>query len=135
MKYKITFITALLVMLNCLTTKANDFNSNYNFNSYAKITEIDAALNEAKSFEEIKAVAFKMYAMVCEHFNDTCPPPKTKFLQLMCSDVTTRAKPPANEQEYYEYYYEKRFWEMACVNIGIDNEETIKRKLQLFWNK
>lgn len=113
--------------------KANEFN--YSISYYAKITAIDVALNKVKSFEEINAVALKMYAIVCKNFNDTCLPPKTSDYKEICAHVATRAKAPLNEIQYYEYYYEKKIDEMACVNIGVDNEETVRKKLQSFWNK
>lgn len=130
MKFKISFLTILL--LNVFITRASDFG---NFTPYAKITAIDKELSQAKSVEQIKAVALKMYAIICKHLNDTCPPPSKSDYEGILADIGTGAKAPANEIEYYEYNYEKRLLEMACVNIKVDNEETVKKKLQLFWNK
>jgi antitoxin component YwqK of YwqJK toxin-antitoxin module len=63
------------------------------------------------------------------------PEPQEGDYKAVCADISARTKSPAALAEFIEYYYEKRFLEMACVNIGIDNEETAKKKLQLFWNK
>jgi hypothetical protein len=148
MKYKITFITALLVVLNYLNSKANDFNSfNYNFTRYAKIAAIDNELNQAKSFEEIKMVAIKMYTIVrndlndtiLQKENDTIPPFSdatfTSWNKLWCGDIVTKSKVPESEMEFFEYLYEKRLWQMAGVIISKDDETTVKNKIQKWWNK
>lgn len=134
MKVKIIFIASLLVMLNCLTTKATDIN---NFSGvvtrYTKIIEIDAALSKAKSFEEIKVVVLKMYKI------DTIPPfteaSFDSWNKLWCGDIAGKFKVNREESNYFEYVYEKRLWQMAGVRIGIDNEETTKQKIQLWWSK
>lgn len=65
--------------------------------------------------------------------DNDCPPPKEKDYKMLCSDVASKAL--AAKNEYYYYSYEKRILELSCVNIEVDDEETIKRKVQLFWNK
>ena len=63
------------------------------------------------------------------------PEPQESDYKLICAHIGVKAKAPLSEIEYYEYAYEKRILQLACVNIGVDNEETIKRKVQIFWNK
>lgn len=130
MKFKVLL---LLMATHSFSAKANDFSSSVLRN--AKITAIDAALSKAKTFEEIKSASYKMYQLIFENFNDTCPQPKKIDYQALCIDIGTKAKSPTDEAEYYEYSYEGRLLKLACVNIFIDNEETIKSKVQLFWNK
>jgi hypothetical protein len=67
--------------------------------------------------------------------DNNCPPPKESDYKALCTDIGSRAKVTEKEFEYYEYTWEKRLFSFACVNVQIDNEETIKRKLQSFWNK
>lgn len=131
MKFLFPFL--LLMANSSFTAKANDFNYSILHNS--KIAAIDAALNGANSFEEIKAVSLKMSRILFKNFNDTCPPPKSIDYKALCADIGSKAKVPEKEQEFYEYTYERRILQLACVNIGVDDEETTKRKLVLFWNK
>lgn len=67
--------------------------------------------------------------------DNDCPPPKEIDYKLLCDDIATKAKVIEKESEHYEYVYEKRILQLSCVNVEIDDEETIKRKVQLFWNK
>lgn len=85
--------------------------------------------------EEIKAVAVKMYGIVLENLGDTCLQPKPNVYKALCADIGSDSKVSSNEREYYEYTYEKRILLLACVNVKLDDEETIKKKVQLFWNK
>lgn len=134
MKFKVLL---LLMATHSFSAKANDFNFSLLRNT--KITTIDAALSKAKKFDELKAVSYKMYQLVFRTLNDTCPAiSEEEFTQqnkAICGDIAARTKAPAKESQYYEFYYEKRLFQMACVNIGIDDEETTIKKLQIFWNK
>ena len=131
MKIKILLFLLLLSAYNI--TKANGFS--FPIAQHANIVTIDAALNEAKTLAEIKAVSVKMYQFIFTPFNDTCPPPKTLDYKALCADIGSKTKVPEKEQTFYEYTYEKRILQLACVNIGVDDEETTKSKVQLFWNK
>lgn len=63
------------------------------------------------------------------------PEPTKSHYKLLCADIGTRTKVNSNEYEYYEYTYEKRILLLACVDVKVDDEETIKKKVQIFWNK
>ena len=63
-----------------------------------------------------------------------CPPPKEIDYRLLCGDIATKTEVDEKERKYYQYFYEKRILELSCVNVEIDDEETIKRKVQLFWS-
>ncbi len=131
MKFKILLLTYLIFAT--FSAKADHFNSTTQ--RYAKISLLDAALNSATTIEEIEAVSYKMYELIVGSFNDTCPPPNKHFYKAICGDIAARNKAPDGERQYYEYNYEKRIWEASCINIGIDDEETILKKLRIFWNK
>ncbi|HEY8690631.1 MAG TPA: hypothetical protein VIM07_15445 [Chitinophagaceae bacterium] len=131
MKLKILY--AILLLLATFASKANYFN--YSVNPYSKIAATSTDLNQAQWVEGTKPRAIKIYKLVFRNFNDTCPPPTKSDYLVLCAYVATAVKAPANEKQYYEYYYEKKLWEMAGIKIGVDNEETVKKKLQLFWNK
>lgn len=100
-----------------------------------KIGEIDQRIQNAYSREELQKVADAIVALMNCSAKDTCLEPEVKDFQSWCADITMRTRAPKSEREYFEYHYEKRLWKMACVEIGIDNEETVKKKIQLFWNK
>lgn len=134
MKYKIIFGAILLIILNCYNTQAADFAM------YTKIAAIDKELNQAKTVEEIKAVAVKMYGFVLENLGDSFPPPFSDatfkiWNKLWCGDIASKAKVPSYENKYFEYVFEKKLWQMAGVLMGIDNDETIKKKIQTWWSK
>jgi len=67
--------------------------------------------------------------------DNDCPPPAANDYKALCLDISSRAKVSAKEQAFYEYTYEKRVLQLACINLELDDEETIKNKVQLFWNK
>lgn len=98
---------------------------------------IDNELNNAKTFNELQAVLRKMSEFVRVSFGDSCKPPTQADVRLFCGNLVTKAKAPVEELGLYgyEYLYEKHLWQMACVNIGVDSEETIKKKIQAWWGK
>ena len=135
MKYSL--ISFLLLFL-CYTLNAKPGFKNVNSSSSnqlieSKILEIDHELDEAISVNDFQKLALHILEFI--NLNDTCPEPKPHNFKLICGDLVTKAKVPIEEMEFFEYIYEKRLLQMACVNIGVDNEETIKKKIQFWWNK
>jgi hypothetical protein len=61
--------------------------------------------------------------------------PAVSDFKAICSDISARTKAPANESESYEFYYEKRIWELSCANPGTDDEKTANAKINKMWNK
>ncbi len=62
------------------------------------------------------------------------PEPQERDYRLICGDVAFKDKVIETERKYYEYLYEKRLLQFACVDLKNDDEETILRKVKLFWN-
>ncbi len=131
----------LFCSLNCIaftgfTSFANNLTINHNSYSYLlKVREIDSELKNAKSFTDIRTALKSIAHLVFSEPGDTCKPPKDSDYRLICGDLVTKSKVPGDEAEFYEYIYEKRLLHMACVNIGIDSEEIVKKKVQAWWEK
>ncbi len=56
-------------------------------------------------------------------------------IKLMCADITTKGKVFGTATDTVEYTYEKHLWEFAGAKMGIDDLETAKKKIQLWWNQ
>ncbi|MGS0746899.1 hypothetical protein [Halpernia sp. GG3] len=67
--------------------------------------------------------------------DNECQTPTRDDYKLLCGDVASKAKVDEKETKYYEYVYEKRILQLSCVNLEVDDDQTIKRKVQQFWNK
>jgi hypothetical protein len=53
----------------------------------------------------------------------------------LAADVGSKAKVPVQENIYYEYTYEKRLLQLAGVDVVVDSEETITKKVKSYWNR
>jgi hypothetical protein len=67
--------------------------------------------------------------------NDTIPHLKNSDVKMMFADIVVKSKVTGTAMDTVEYTYEKRWWDMAGAKMGIDNEETAKKKIQLWWDK
>lgn len=64
----------------------------------------------------------------------TCPAPEVNDFLAICVDIGSKAKVPSNEQDYYEYTYEKRLFKISCANPITDSDIHAKEKIQKMWN-
>ena len=99
-----------------------------------QISHIDAKLEQATTYDDLKKILVLMseFVMLVE---DTCKKPTTSDFKRLCLDLSSRAKISDKDKELFTFMYEKRMWDLACVDIGIDSEETAKLKVQKWWNK
>lgn len=58
-----------------------------------------------------------------------------KKLKNLCMFVGSRTEDPSPLSERYPYLYQRRIFEAACVNINIDTDEDIARKVSALWNE
>lgn len=65
---------------------------------------------------------------------ETSPCPNPKKLRSLCSFVGQFSK-ESEPQGRYEYTYQKRILEAACVDINKDSEEEISRKIAKVWKE
>ncbi len=105
---------------------------------FSKIAQIDKEIEEALTMEQIHKEVNRIEKYMIFNIEDTIPKLKwtdEQFIRLLCGDIVTKSKVSSTESEYYEYTYEKRIWEWARVIARVDNEETVKKKIQEWWNK
>lgn len=134
MSIKLLSLVTFSLLFFSFSSKAAD--KNYaSFNTAVKAAVIDNELEQAKSFEELHNVIILMGDIMFKDYGDTCKEPKDIDYEALCLDIGTKTKAPIAEIEYYEYMYEKRILELSCVNVRSDDEETVKRKVQKWWNK
>jgi len=65
---------------------------------------------------------------------NTEPCPNPKKLRSMCGMVGDWTKDP-EPQGKYEYLYQRRFLEAACVDISKDSNDEIARKISQVWKE
>ena len=134
MSIKLLSLVIFSLLLLSFSSKAAD--KNYpSFITASKVTIIDDELGKAKNFDDLHIVLIKMREIVLRSFGDTCNPPTEADIRLWCGDIVTKSKVYGEEAEFYDYLYEKRLWQMACVDAKNDSEETIKKKIVAWWNK
>ena len=131
---------SLLLLFLCFTSKANPL-LEYSF-SYScalnncKISEIDNEIKEAFSINDFRVLALHILEFIKSNLNDTCREPLIKDFRMLCGDLVSKEKVHEEEEtDFYEYEYERRIFNLACVNVRIDSEETIKQKVRLWWEK
>ena len=135
MPIKLLSLFTFSLLLLSFNSKAADKNYT-SFITAVTVAEIDNELEQAKTFNDLKIIVLQMYMLIERSFGDSiCPPPNSSFYKGICADVALRILVPASEKEYYEYYYEKRIFEASCIDVRVDDDETIKGKLKVFWNK
>ena len=136
MKFKLPFFALLLSLICYFNSEAADLkNMHASFTTASKVSVIDKKLEQAKSFKELHNVLVMMGDIVLKEYGDTCKPPTPADIRRFCGDLVTKAKVIGEETNFYEYQYEKNLWRMACVNIGVDSEETAIKKIQAWWLK
>lgn len=115
-----------------LSLSLNFYCANAN-NSFVKLTKIAKLRIVYKTLiKEIETDTLKTNANV--EVND-CSAPIDLDYQALCADIGSKAKVSSRELKYYVYTFEKRILKLSCVNLEVDDEETIIRKVQSFWNK
>lgn len=63
-----------------------------------------------------------------------CPDPGNDVRQL-CDYLVLQTKARGTATDTVEYFYEQLLWEFACAKMGVDDLETAKKKIQVFWNR
>lgn len=61
----------------------------------------------------------------------SCPNPKK--LQNICMNLPDRTKDPKPKGDY-EYMYQRKILDAACVDVENDSEEKVAQKVQMMWN-
>ena len=61
--------------------------------------------------------------------------PTENDFRAICTDISLRTKAPVAESLVYEYYYEKRIWELSCASATVDDEKMAASKISKMWNK
>ena len=134
MPIKLLSLFTFSLLLLSFSSKAAD--KNYaSFNTAVKTAVIDNELEQAIILNDLHIVLMKMGKIILMDLGDTCKEPKESDFKALCADIGSKAKAPIAEIEYYEYTYEKRILQLACVDLKVDNEETIKQKVKTWWNK
>ena len=136
--YKTIFLCCFIASL-CLNAKSNDI-ARYDFAvshepKYTwKIIEDDIDNNEASTLEQLNKVTREILTFISNCVADSCPEPKVADFMALCGDISTRAKVTGTATDTVEYRYEQRLWHLACAKMGVDDENSARRKIQLWWD-
>lgn len=105
------------------------------FNSYLVLgIVIDANEETSEILTCFKKIKFPL--SVFNEVTENAVIAPTEFdCKALCGDIGSRTKAPQEEIEYYQFYYEKRLWELAGVNSKVDSEAEIIRKVGILWKK
>ncbi len=60
--------------------------------------------------------------------------PKTELIGSICSSIYKKTE-DTDEDSPFDYIYEQKIYEASCVDVTVDSEEEISRKIRVFWDK
>jgi hypothetical protein len=56
-------------------------------------------------------------------------------IRSFCADITTKTKAAGTASDTVEYLYEQRLWEASGAVMGVDDLETAKKKINVWWEE